>query len=65
MEELQELVDTAKHAVPGVDAAIAAAVDRKLNPVSHIHSRTSCSALGSLLCVSFAMLYNTLHSYHA
>ena len=36
IEELQELVETAKHAVPGVDAAIAAAIDRKLNPVSHL-----------------------------
>lgn len=35
IEELQELVETAKQAVPGVDAAIAAAIDRKLNPVSH------------------------------
>ena len=36
MEELEQLVETAKHAVPNVDAAIAAAIDRKLNPVSHI-----------------------------
>ena len=41
MEELQQLVETAKQAVPGVDAAIAAAIDRKLNPVSHLAYNTS------------------------
>ena len=34
MEELEELIDKARQAVPGVDAAIAAAIDRKVNPVS-------------------------------
>lgn len=34
LEELEQLVDTAKQAVPNVDAAIAAAIDRKVNPVS-------------------------------
>lgn len=50
MEELQELVETAKHAVSGVDAAIAAAVDRKLNPVSHIHTKV-LAVLGVIPCV--------------
>lgn len=45
MEELQELVETAKHAVPGVDAAIAAAIDRKLNPVSTF----ACTLLAMLV----------------
>ena len=40
MEELEQLVETAKRAVPGVEAAIAAAVDRKVNPVSQ--RRLSC-----------------------
>ena len=34
LEELEQLVEAAKSAVPGVDAAIAAAIDRKVNPVS-------------------------------
>ncbi len=34
LEELEQLVETAKQAVPNVDAAIAAAIDRKVNPVS-------------------------------
>lgn len=34
LEELEQLVETAKQAVPHVDAAIAAAIDRKVNPVS-------------------------------
>lgn len=32
LEELEQLVETAKQAVPSVDAAIAAAIDRKVNP---------------------------------
>ncbi|KAL0026074.1 hypothetical protein WJX79_007057 [Trebouxia sp. C0005] len=32
LEELKQLVETAKQAVPNVDAAIAAAIDRKVNP---------------------------------
>lgn len=32
LEELEQLVETAKQAVPNVDAAIAAAIDRKVNP---------------------------------
>ena len=33
LEELQAMVETASNCVPGVDAAIAAAIERKDNPV--------------------------------
>ena len=36
LEELEQLVEVARQAVPGVEAAIAAAIDRKVNPVSHL-----------------------------
>ena len=62
MEELQELVDTAKQAVPGVDAAIAAAIDRKLNPVSH--SACKLAARPALLYMLVA-LFIKLPSCHA
>lgn len=67
MEELQELVEAAKHAVPGVDAAIAAAINRKLKPVSHlymllallavapsVHCSSQCSLNAFLSCLSFS-----------
>lgn len=50
MEELQELVETARHAVPGVDAAIAAAIDRKLNPVSNFACRLVASPALAVCC---------------
>lgn len=63
MEELQELVDTAKQAVPGVDEAIAAAIDRKLNPVSHSACKLAARpALGLYMLVA---LFIRLPSGHA
>ena len=41
LEELEGMVETARSCVPGVDAAIAAAIDRKDNPVCHIQTRCS------------------------
>jgi hypothetical protein len=47
LEELEQLVETAKQAVPNVDAAIAAAIDRKVNPVSLGPTTICCSSVGS------------------
>lgn len=47
LEELEQLVETAKQAVPNVDAAIAAAIDRKVNPVSLGPTSICCSSVGS------------------
>ncbi len=53
MEELEQLVETAKQAVPGVDAAIAAAIERKVNPVSapFLMHMQKCTKFGFLLLV--------------
>ena len=56
LEELEQLVEAAKDAVPGVDAAIAAAIDRKVNPVSHF---PYASAQLLLLCFMFGILLCT------
>ena len=42
LEELEQLVEVARQAVPGVEAAIAAAIDRKVNPVSHLRFLACC-----------------------
>lgn len=47
LEELKQLVETAKQAVPNVDAAIAAAIDRKVNPVSPGPISVCCSSVGT------------------
>ncbi|DBA76499.1 TPA: hypothetical protein ACH3X2_008560 [Trebouxia sp. C0005] len=61
LEELKQLVETAKQAVPNVDAAIAAAIDRKVNPPApvkmtpvgpvnqHLHGSQAKSASPALL----------------
>lgn len=53
MEELQQLVETAKLAVPGVDAAIAAAIDRKLNPVGHLPMQAWAALCRAVLAVTY------------
>lgn len=65
LEELEGMVETARQSVPGVDAAIAAAIDRKDNPVwctSRIASRVmllycrSFSNLDALMCTQIKRL---------
>ncbi len=47
LEELEQLVETAKQAVPNVDAAIAAAIDRKVIPVSLGPISICCSSVAT------------------
>lgn len=58
MQELQQLVETAKQAVPGVDAAIAAAIERKLNPVGRLCMQACQAVCCPLLAIT------TLHLVH-
>lgn len=64
LEELEAMVETARSCVPGVDAAIAAAIDRKDNPVCHIH--TTCShSKGLAASVSCHDMHMHMQQTHA
>lgn len=63
MEELQQLVETAKQAVPGVDDAIAAAIDRKLNPVGRLCMQNWQALCCAVLAITTLHLVHDMHSF--